>query len=390
MIDATTGADFDSVIKNADMKSIYEARREKVFAYMREHSIAATIFHDSEDSRDCSVRYLTGHPSDAVLVLTADGKSVLSPWDENLASQKAHASSLIPYTDFNRDPFIAVQKILAQSKHEFSTVALPPSTTHLDFKKYEATLAGFKLECLEDSVHSKVIEMRAQKDEYEIACTRKACAITSAMTDIIEEKVKSGEFKLESDVALFIEKELRNRGCERTSFDTLAAGPSRSYAIHAFPGWTGGSWGTDGLSILDYGVCFEGYASDCTITIAKGVLSKAQEEILFLVQKAANECLPLYAPGKKIHDASQKAADVFAEAEKFMPHGLGHGTGLQIHEAPFVSQRSKEDAVFKAGNIITLEPGLYDISLGGCRLENDVLITDTGNCVLTNSRIIRI
>ncbi len=390
MIDEKTGADFDSVIKNADLKSIYEARREKVFSYMREHSIGAAVFHDSEDSRDCSIRYLTGHPSDAVLVLTCDGKSVLSPWDENLAAKKAHSSELIPYTSFKRDPFTAVKEILSQSRPDFSTVVLPPSTTHIDFQKYGSLLEGFNLECQEDSVHGEVVNLRAQKDEYEIACTRKACAITSAMTDIIEEKVRGGEFCKESDVALFIEKELRDKGCERTSFDTLAAGPSRSYAIHAFPGWTGGDWGSKGLSILDYGVCFEGYASDCTITIARGPLTKEQEEILFLVQKAADECRPLYAPGKKIRDAVNKADSVFAEAGKSMPHGLGHGTGLQIHEAPFISTRTSEDKVFLPGNIITLEPGLYDAETGGCRLENDVLITDTGNCILTNSRIIRI
>ena len=72
-----------------------------------------------------------------------------------------------------------------------------------------------------------------------------------------------------------------------------------------------------------------------------------------------------------------------------MPHGLGHGTGLEIHEAPFVSMRAKEDTLFKSGNIVTLEPGLYDPQLGGCRLENDVLVTDDGNLVLTNSRIFR-
>ena len=392
MIDENTGADFDNVIHNADLKSIYEARREKVFAYMREHSIGAAIFHDSEDSRDCSIRYLTGHPSDAVLVLTADGKSVLSPWDENLAAKKAHASEMIPYTSFNRDAITAVKEILKRFHLDFPTVDLPPSTTHIQFKKYNDAIENKNLEvsCREDSVHSAVVDFRAQKDEYEIACTRKACAITSAMTDIIEEKVRSGEFTTEADVALFIERKLRIQGCERTSFDTLAAGPSRSYAIHAFPGWTGGDWGSKGLSILDYGVCFEGYASDCTITLARGPLTKAQEEILSLVQRADDECRPLYAPGKKIRDAVNKADAVFAEAGKSMPHGLGHGTGLEIHEAPFISTRTSEDKVFLPGNIITLEPGLYDAETGGCRLENDVLITDTGNCILTNSRIIRI
>ena len=73
-----------------------------------------------------------------------------------------------------------------------------------------------------------------------------------------------------------------------------------------------------------------------------------------------------------------------------MPHSLGHGTGLEIHEAPFISMRAAGDSLFKEGNIVTLEPGLYDSKIGGCRLENDVLITKEGPVILTNSKIFRI
>ena len=252
------------------------------------------------------------------------------------------------------------------------------------------------MECIKNSVHYEVKALRAKKDEYEIACTKKACEITSNMTDEILNMLRTGRIKTEADVALFAEKELRLQGCERTSFDPLAAGPSRSFAIHAFPGYTASSWGTlkadgsAGLSLLDYGVCFEGYASDCTVTVAKGKLSKEQNEILDLVQEAADSCLPLYAPGKSVLAAAQKADAIFAKAGKKMPHGLGHGTGLEIHEAPFVNMRATPELLFAPGNIVTLEPGLYDATLGGCRLENDILITQEGNLVLTNSRIVRL
>jgi len=72
-----------------------------------------------------------------------------------------------------------------------------------------------------------------------------------------------------------------------------------------------------------------------------------------------------------------------------MPHGLGHGLGLQEHEYPVISNRANNEWVLEPGMIFTIEPGLYDPLLGGCRLEND-LITDTGTEVLTNSRIIRL
>ncbi|MBQ2464532.1 MAG: aminopeptidase P family protein, partial [Treponema sp.] len=97
----------------------------------------------------------------------------------------------------------------------------------------------------------------------------------------------------------------------------------------------------------------------------------------------------LYKKGLPVLGAAKKADEIFAREGLAMPHGLGHGTGLEIHEAPFVSMRAKEDTLFKSGNIVTLEPGLYDPQLGGCRLENDVLVTDDGNILLTNSRIFR-
>ncbi|MBE6354033.1 Xaa-Pro peptidase family protein [Treponema sp.] len=376
-----------------DLDSIFRARREKVCAYMKEHDIQAAIFHDSEDGRDVSVRYLTGHPNDAVLVLHSSGHSVLVPWDVNLASQKAHADRVLPYTDYNRDYLTTVKAVLALFDGEFKNdagekkAALPDATTHVEFLKFKNEVKGWDIFCTENSVHDFVEECRAVKDEYEIQCTKNACAITDEMTDEIERMVKSNPSLTETDIALFAERYLRSKGAERTSFDTLAAGPQRSFAIHAFPGYTGGPWGCQGLSILDYGVCYEGYASDCTITVAKGPLNKEQEKLLDLVQTAAEECRKLYMPGKKIIDAARKADEIFAAAGKKMPHGLGHGTGLEIHESPFISMRAAEDQVFVPGNIITLEPGLYDPELGGTRLENDVLITPDSNEILTRSRI---
>ena len=85
-----------------------------------------------------------------------------------------------------------------------------------------------------------------------------------------------------------------------------------------------------------------------------------------------------------------KVDKIFAKAKMKMPHSLGHGTGLEIHEAPFVRSKASLETVFQPGMIVTLEPGLYDPELGGCRYENDILITESGNGVLTQSRIVRI
>lgn len=369
-------------------ENLYKQRRNKICDFMKKNNIAACIFEDKEECREPSLRYLSGHTSDAILILLNNGRNFLIPWDYNLALQKAHAEKILPYTDFERNNFTAIKSVLKQEAlPRNSKIAIPPSTSYINWKKYKDELKEFKILCSENSVHNFVIESRAIKDEYEIECTKKACSITDQMTQSIIEMVKSNKIKTETDVALFIERELRNQNCEKTSFDTLAAGPSRSFAIHAFPGYTKNEWATEGLSILDYGVCYEGYASDCTITIARGKINSKQREILETVQKAFDSCLKLYKANSSIKKAALKAEEIFSQIGRSMPHSLGHGTGLEIHEAPFISTRADEAKLFKAGNIVTLEPGLYDSELGGCRLENDILITEDGNQVLTNSKI---
>lgn len=378
-------------IKNDQVKTAFAARREKLAAYMKKNAIAAAVFEDTEERRDPSVRYFSGHPGDALFIIFDDGKNVLIPWDENLAKIHASVDKIFPYTRYERQNIRAVKTILNTVKMQGKqTFELPDCTPYPLFLQYVDALAGWDVRCRENSLHQYAKQLRAVKDDFEITCTKEAARITDKIIDMIEDKINSGAIKTESDVALLIEAECRKEGCEKTGFDTLAAGPDRSFAIHCFPNYTDGAWPADGLSILDFGVVYNGYTSDVTLTVAKGELSAAQEKQLALVQKAYSECLKLYEKDVPVIAASKKADEIFAKAKQKMPHSLGHGIGLEIHEAPFVSMRAAAENKFLPGMIVTLEPGLYDPAVGGCRLENDILITETGNVQITHSRIIRI
>lgn len=375
-----------------EMKMIYAQRRQVLAEYLRKNQIGACVFVDSEEHRDPSLPYYTGHNADAVLIIFSDGFSVLVPWDENLAKQNAFYDKLIPYTRYKNNEIEAVKSVLnvSYTHGENSKVELPPYLTYPQYLKFLDALSNYDCRCKEDGAHAFVVECRMQKDAYEIACTKEAARVGDLIIDHIENGIKNGSIKTEADVALLIEKELRENGCQRTGFDTLAAGPERSFAIHAFPGYTNAAWPDTGLSILDFGVVYNGYTSDTTVTVAKGPLTPEQEEQLTLVQTAYDECLKLYTPDHTIVEAAKKADAVFAKAKRKMPHTLGHGIGLEIHEKPRVSTKTNAELYFKPGMILTLEPGLYDPAIGGTRLENDVLITENGNEVITNSRIIRI
>ena len=373
------------------MNSIFEKRRNILIEEMKNTNIQAVVFSDNENHRNPAVRYYTNHPSDAIFILTKTGKSVLCPWDINIANQKAFVETIIPFTKFDRDEIKAVDGILKKlGLPENSRIEISPETSYLDFLDFVDRLPQYDVSCKKHGLHDFAVEQRMIKDEYEIQCTKKACEITNQIIDTIEKEIKKKKIKTELDVALLIESECRKAGCEKTSFETLAAGPSRSFAIHCFPSYTNGNFAENGLSILDFGVCYEGYASDVTLTIAKGKLLEKQEQMLSLVQEAFDEALKYYKKDIPVRNAAMKVDKIFAKAKMKMPHSLGHGTGLEIHEAPFVRSKASLETVFKPGMIVTLEPGLYDPELGGCRYENDILITEDGNEVLTQSRIVRI
>ena len=377
----------------------YNRQRQKAFSQiLRDKKIDVAFFEDTEGRRDPSLRYFTGQPSDALLILTAEGQSILIPWDVNMAQEMATVDSILPYTDFGRTATNALSQILAKLELPSTvTIELPPSLPYPVYEKYQKAITQalgnsreVHLLCRENGVHQDAVNMRAIKDQYEINCIKRASAITDNLILLLEEGVRSGTITTEMDAALLIERECRKAGCEGTGFDTLAAGPERSFGIHCFPPYTAGAFPATGLSILDFGVVVEGYTSDVTLTFAKGPLTPEQEKQLELVQQAYDAALEKYKNGRAIKDAAQMVDDIFAQAGRTMPHSLGHGYGLEAHEWPTVRTTQPPEALFRPGMVVTLEPGLYDTKLGGCRLENDILITPEGNEVLTKARIIRL
>ena len=278
-----------------EMKTIYETRRKRLADFMKQNNVSAAVFEDSEEHRDASVRYFCGHISDGILIIDSDAKSVLIPWDINLANENAFADKIIPFTRYERDNVRAIKAVLsAFQKKQKLVVEIPPTSSYLLFLKIVDALPDWDVRCRENGCHKFTTAMRAIKDEYEIECTKEAARIGDKIIDEIEQRIKKGKIKTETDVALFIESECRKYGCEKTGFDTLAAGPSRSFAIHCFPNYTANPWPENGLSILDFGVVYKGYTSDTTLTVAKGKLSKTQEELILLVEKAFKKALDLY------------------------------------------------------------------------------------------------
>jgi Xaa-Pro dipeptidase len=373
----------------------YEARRNKLYQWMAEERVGLAMFEHTESRQDPSIRWMTGHPGDGLLFLGFDphGKShsLLVPWDINIALIYAEADSLIAYTDFERQPLKALQGAIAYFKIPFGgKIEIPPVTPYPLFLHYVEAFIDFEVLCRNGGIHREVEVLRAVKDPEEIRIYRTLSAITNELIDVLEQQIRSGKLNTEEAVALFIEAECRKRGCEGMGFETLAAGPQRSFGIHPFPAYTGGDFATPGLSILDFGLKYGGYTSDVTLTFVRPPLSRAQERLLTLTERAYRLALAMVGEGMAAKTISAAVDALFGNAKKRMPHALGHGIGLEAHESPILRSRADNDWVLKPGMIFTLEPGLYDPAHGGCRLENDILLTEAGVEVLTNARIIRL
>jgi len=373
------------------MSDAYAARRGRVAERLAADGIGAALFEDAEGCRDLALRYLSGQPGDALLVIGADGRSILVAWDVNLAHLMASADEILAYTDFGRLPARALGAALERiGAPKGAKVELPSSFAYPRYVDFVELLPDYDLVCRSGGVDGTVRASRSVKDSSELEIYRRVADITNGVMDEIEAGVRSLSIKTELDVALFIERAARQAGCEGTGFETLAAGPSRSWGIHAFPPYGAGAFGAEGMSILDFGLKLEGYTTDVTMSFARGKLGPERERMIGLVERVHEETIAMMKPGESCRAIALRADEIFAEAGLAMPHALGHGIGLEAHEAPSI--RSREDNIdrLEVGHIVTSEPGLYNPEQGGVRWEDDILITPMGGEVITKSRIVRL
>ncbi|MDR2700997.1 MAG: Xaa-Pro peptidase family protein [Spirochaetaceae bacterium] len=375
----------------AHKQKIYQRRRENIYDWMAQEGLSMVMIEDAESRRDSSLRWLSGMPADALLFLSVERKSLLVPWDINLAKLYGDADSICAYNEFDRLPVKACVYAAEMFKiPRGSRVEIPSGTSYPRFLRFIETLDNFDIICRESEGIGVVLEqLRAVKDEGEICIYRKAAEITNQIIDLLEKQLRAGKIKTEYNAVQLIEGECRRLGCEGTGFESLAAGPGRSMGIHCFPAYTVSPFGTQGLSILDFGVKYQGYTTDVTLTVAAEP-TRAQERMVTLIEKAYKLALGMVHEGTLATDIAFMVDAFFAKSGMVMPHGLGHGIGLDAHEGPYLRSRGDNRWLLRPGMVVTVEPGLYDPRLGGCRLENDVLVTDQGAEELTASRIIRL
>jgi Xaa-Pro aminopeptidase len=220
--------------------------------------------------------------------------------------------------------------------------------------------------------------LRAVKDAAEIEKIRAAAKLADAA---FEEVIGAGIVgRTEREVALDLEIAMRRRGAEAVSFPPIIAAGEHGARPHAAPRDVPIPAGT--LGVIDWGAQLDGYASDCTRTVATGELDPRDEavyESVLVAQVAALAALRPGPTGKEVDAVARAIIDESGHAEHF-GHGLGHGVGMEVHEGPRLGKTG--DQPLAAGNIVTVEPGIYVPGAVGVRIEDLVAITADGHEVL--------
>lgn len=230
---------------------------------------------------------------------------------------------------------------------------------------------------------SGVIEkIRLIKTEQEINIIKVACEIADHAFTHILGFIKPGLTELE--VSNELEFFMRKQGATASSFDTIVASGVRSALPHGVA--TDKVIEKGDLVTLDFGALYNGYVSDITRTIAVGEPSDQLKEMYDIVLQSQLLAVKQVGPGMTGIQADSIARDYLTSkgyGEAF-GHSTGHGIGLEVHEGPALSFRS--DTVLQPNMVLTIEPGIYLPGIGGVRIEDDIVITETGNEKLTHSK----
>ena len=324
-----------------------------------------------------NLNYLTGFDGEGFALIGASGKNYLltdSRYTEQDQKECPDFKILTDESNKKNARLSALKKILTKSK--IKKIAFESNDlSYADFMKYSNSF-----EYIEFLQTEYIIEkIRMIKDNGEIIKIKKASQITTESLKDVFEIIEPGVREL--DIASELAYTMRKKGAHKESFDIIVVSGERSSLIHGKPSEKKIVEGE--LIVIDVGANYQNYNSDITRTVIMGKENKKQKEIFSIVSEAQKKALEFLKPGIKCKEVDFIARDIIEKKGygEYFGHGLGHGVGLDIHELPRVS--FSDDTVLLPGMVVTIEPGIYLPEVGGVRIEDSVLITETGYEILT-------
>ncbi len=308
------------------------------------------------------------------------------------------AAMIVPYMELDKikeaDPFSI--RFFNYSDAEGYAGAFEQACRALDLSGKRVAVEGLKMRVLEgqmiqrNSQGSTIVSaddviggIRLRKTADEIAAMRQAIAISEKALDATLPHIKIG--MTEQQITNVLLNELAALGAGGNAFDPIVLGGPNSALPHGVP--THRPIARGDLLLFDYGVLVDGYPSDITRVFAVGEIAGLDAELrkIYDTTLAANEAgIRAARPGVAAQDVDRAARQVIEQAGygKYFTHRLGHGLGLDVHEGPNMVQGNKQ--ILEPGMVFTVEPGIYLPGKGGVRIEDDVVVTESGVDVLTS------
>ena len=332
-------------------------------AFLRAMQADAALVHRPEN-----LRWLAGYTGEGCLFIARDEHAILTDFRYIEQARRQAPDWALEQVSSGRGYAALIRERV--DAHRAKTVLV--ETDFLTYDEYQS-LAG-ALEGVELIPMAGAPEkLREIKDADEIASIRRAAAIASDAFVAILPRVHAG--LTEKQVQRMLEFEMLERGSEGVAFDTIAAAGVNGALPHATPSdhvIAGGE-----LLTLDFGATVNGYRSDMTRTVGFGKVGAELRDIYETVRAAQQLGLDAVAPGAVCGDVDKACRDyIDARYPDAFGHSTGHGVGLFIHEQPRVSSGSA--TVLQPGHVVTVEPGVYIPGLGGCRIEDTVILTADG------------
>ncbi|NLF09624.1 MAG: aminopeptidase P family protein [Pirellulaceae bacterium] len=349
----------------------FQARRDRLRKSFKKAGVEALLVTDFTN-----VTYLTGFTGDdSYLLVRRDGETILS--DPRYTTQLEEECTGVDLDI--RAPGVpmlkSVTKNIAAAKVGRLGIEADSMTVGL---RNQIAEKSPKVELLPTS--GLVEELRLIKDGDEIERLRRAVWQAEKAFGVLRSTLRPE--KTEKQVADDLEYQFRLFGGKNASFPSIVAVGPRAALPHATPGES--RIGDDDFVLIDWGANDGLYCSDLTRMLVTGKISPKFERIYNTVLEAQMRAIEAVKPGAIAHDVDNVARAHIAKAGfgKRFRHGLGHGLGMLVHEAPRLAVNNQ--TVLKPGMVVTVEPGIYLPGWGGVRIEDDVLVTRNGHEVLTS------
>ncbi|RJE89932.1 aminopeptidase P family protein [Paenibacillus sp. 1011MAR3C5] len=320
-------------------------------------------------------RYISGFTGSAGFVLITSGDNYFLT-DFRYREQAAKQVQGFQVIEHGVSPIDDIRGILEKE----GIASLGFEQEHVSYGEYLQW--GKTLKAIQLKPAAALVEkLRMIKDDAELQVMQEAADLADRTFQHILGVLATGI--RESDIALEMEVFMRSNGATSSSFDTIVASGERSALPHGVA--SDRRLGSDEFVKLDFGAYYNGYCSDLTRTVVIGKPSDKHKEIYNIVLEAQLHALANIRPGMTGMEADALCRDIITKhgyGDNF-GHGTGHGLGMEVHEAPRLSRLS--DTILTPGMTVTVEPGIYVPGFGGVRIEDDIVITESGIKILTSS-----